>query len=684
MAKRQSSPGGRGEAKGDSLAVDSFDESIKTAPPEEVAPATPEKELTKSSHRWKRDFGDVMDLVGWRGIPDYYYKSECRPLKELRAHFRKGIVAKIHSHSFREWLEMRDRARKDLYWLGKTCIGTEQSGASFVEHVHKEICEMFVQKNFDGVYFKGFTLDSVRVAIGKQKREKEMLMLAPRGAFKSTANKIDAAHWMLNAPDIRMLIITGATNLSDKFLKEVKGYFYKPDGTAMTYFQSLFPEYVLTGSQGVTAADMVCPARICRQEGNPTLWVNSIGGTLAGWHCDVMKGDDIVNEENSNNEDTREKLKDRYDNVSANLPDEWAFRDQLGTRYYNDDWYGVRIGDAKKYGETNSLKYLCRSAWTVKPEFALVPIKKLQAHMVDLYFPEKLTFLSLISKCRQNEKQFRCQQLNEPAGGDLVTSFEKEQIEAHTIILNRVPRPESGQRRIGIVWDTGHSDTQSSADYSVGAVGYCHEATRSLYILEAEGGKWKDSETAVHLVDLHWKWNAMFSEVEKFAGWELFGQEVQRVSMMKYHRFLPLIWHTASNEAGAKRTRVKGLEILLNNDRLWFVDGEWMEIATTQFLQFNNAGKKKRKNDYPDAMAGLQKLIPAERYESESTAETDQERKLREAEELRAKFAARHNEIATHMMFTWVPPPAPAAAPEPARKIDPGPSRVFGNTRIHL
>lgn len=654
---------------------------------ETVAVQLPEP---KTSTRWKKEFRDIIDLVGYDNVSEYYYKSECRPLKSLKALHRRGIVLKCHTHSFREWLEMRDRARKDLYWLAHTCIGTELSGAGFVDHVHREMLSMFVHKNFDGVYHKDYTLDTVRQAIGRQDREREMLMLAPRGSMKSTGNKVDAAQWMLNCPDIRILVITGASNLAEKFLKEIKAFFYQPDNVGLTYFQSLFPEYVIRGQAGMNLADMFCPARMIRQEGNPTLWVNSIGGTLAGWHCDLMKGDDVVNEENSNNEDTRAKLKDRYDNVSANLPDEWAFRDQIGTRYFPDDWYGDRISDAKKYAETNSLRYLCRSAWTVKPEFANVPIKMLQAHMVDLYFPEKLSFASLIAKCRQNEKQFRCQQLNEPAGGDLATNFTEEQIVAHTIILNRVPRPATGNRRIAIIWDTGHSDNQSTADYSVGAVGYCHEATRALYVLEAAGGKWKDSETAVHMVELHWKWNAAFTEVERFAGWELFGREVQRVSMSRYRKFLPLVWRVASNEAGAKRTRVKGLEILMNDDRLWFVDGEWMEPTTRQFLQFNNATKKKRKNDYPDAMAGLQRLIPAQVYNVEAGIESHEDRKQREARELREQFAAKLNNSAGQAVFytndelqAMFGKVQPVQQEVPAQR-DPGPSRIFGNSRIHL
>jgi phage terminase large subunit-like protein len=627
---------------------------------------------------WHQQFQDFPGV----DLDNLYYKSECRPLKELKPwHRETSAIMHVHKHTFRKWLDLRDKARKDLYWLGKECIATEESGAGFVEHVHREMCGMFVPKDFDGVYFKGFTLRDVRNAIDRQKREKEMLLLAPRGSYKSTTNKIDCVQWILNCPDIRIFIVTGAANLANKFLQEVKGFFYKPKGSNYTKFQGLFPEFVITGPDGTSLSDLVCPARICRQEGNPTLWVNSIGGVLAGWHCDLFKGDDIVNEDNSNNDDTREKLKHRYDNVSANLPDEWAFRDQLGTRYVAEDWYGERIADMKRYGETNTMKYLKRAAWTVKPGFEHIPIRMLQEHMVDLYFPEKLTFRSLITKCRQNEKQFRCQLLNEPAGSDLAVSFEEEDLKAHLIIETRVPKPIAGHRRIVVCWDTAHSDTLQS-DYTAGAVGYFHEDTRSLYVLEVRYGKWKDSDVAKQVVDVHMKWKPMFSELEKFPGYELLAAEIQRHAFQKYGQTIVLSWRDTVNVANAKRNSIKGLASVLDDNRLWFVDGEWIEQTFQQFVRFTGTGK--RKDDIPDAISRLQRLIPAQAFDPDQEQnETPEQRKMREAQELRMKFAEQHKDLAYRTMF-GVPEAPPVMAVEPERKVDEGPGKIFGGIGLHL
>ena len=673
----------REAASGDSGLVDSFDVSIKTASSGEVSPGPKQKKAKHRHGSWVVQFRDFeVPDVDW-----VYYKSECLPLYKLHAMYEKLAVGHAfrligkQKPGFRPWLELRDRARKDLYWLGKECIATPESGSGFTDSVHREMCDQFVKKNFDGVYGREATLDSVRQHMYKQERVREVLMLCPTGAYKSTANKIDAAQWMLNFPDVRVFIMTGSGKLSNKFLKEVKGFFSKHERKHHTFFQCLFPEYVIPESEAETLTPYTCPARLFAQPGTPTLWVNSIDGAIAGWHCDVWKGDDIVNEENSNNEETREKLKDRYDNLSQNRPDEWAFIDHLGTRYYPDDWYGSRIEDFRKYPDTNALKYLCRSAWTVKTQFLHVPIKQLQAHMVDLYFPEKMTFASLMAKCRRNEKTFRCQQLNEPAGSELGVQFTQMEIESHTIILNAVPRPAAGNRRLAIIWDTAH-DSKVTSDYSAGAVGYCHDATRALYVLEVDHGKWKDSETAIHVVDLHWKWNPLFTEIEKFHGWELFTAEVQRVSLGKYGKYLPLVWRDSTTESGAKRNRVKGLEILMSNDRLWFVEGDWMETLTQQFVKFTGFSKR-RKDDIPDAISGLQRLIPAEQQYVAETQETPEQRKMREAQELKDKFAANQHDSAYRTVFQTPAFTPPEPTPEPVY-ADPGPERMFGGNGMHL
>src|SRR5216684_4262667 len=115
---------------------------------------------------------------------------------------------------FWRWLELRDRARKDLFWLGRL------HGKGLYRSVHQITCDQFVPKNFGGpwlnqdgtvdhtrpvvepMYFEGYSLDDFHDMIDDQHqwREKEMMLLDSRGYYKSTINGVDAAQWLLNCP----------------------------------------------------------------------------------------------------------------------------------------------------------------------------------------------------------------------------------------------------------------------------------------------------------------------------------------------------------------------------------------------------------------------------------------------------------------------------------------------------
>ena len=221
-----------------------------------------------------------------------YIKSESRTLIELNRIWKKCGDSDIQ---FVKWLALRDKARKNLFWLGKIILQKDLTDC----HI-KPCKELFVQKNFDGVYHEGYTLGDVHAAIDHQPRAKTMLWLDPRGAFKSTLDGIDCVQWLLNAPDIRILILTGEYKLRLAFMSEIKGYFYRPEKTNPTLLQQLYPEYTVTGKEGTSDTPLVCPARQKHDQVAPSLWCNAIGANLSGWHCDIRKMDDVVTDENSN------------------------------------------------------------------------------------------------------------------------------------------------------------------------------------------------------------------------------------------------------------------------------------------------------------------------------------------------------------------------------------------------
>lgn len=514
-------------------------------------------------------------------------------------------------NSFDGWLELRDRARKDLFWLGQSVLKKD-----FTEGTHRVVCEQFVQKNFDGAFPQGYTIKNVHDAIDRQERfdqfgnpTKEMILLDPRGFFKSTIDGIDAIQWMLNVPDIRILLLTGEYKLGIGFLKEIKKYLYLAEGGEPSDLQLLFPEYITKGIDGTSKEPLTLTIRKHAQV-SATIWVNSIDSNLSGWHCDIKKGDDVITDANSNSEDVREALKDKFDGTD-NILDPWGFSDNIGTRYFPKDWYGTRLASWKEDPEGSALKYFCRACWTVKPEFSEILLKELTEDMVVLTFPEKENFKKLRKKLLKNEISFRCQQLNEPAGEDADDGpriqFEEETLRAH--LFQSTAAPKDGD--IYICWDWALTANKSS-DYSVGVAGrvYLKDEKWSICVMEVVCGKFKSSELANQIVMFNRKWNPKKTMIEKSNGSELLSLEVARRANLT-GTVLDIFWKPPSLQENAKRNRIKGLETLLADHRLYFVMGPWIDETFLQMIRYTGEKKNRgRKEDIPDAMSYLSFFLP--------------------------------------------------------------------------
>lgn len=617
---------------------------------------------------------------------------------------------------FWRWLNLRDRARKDLFWLARLL------GKGLYRSVHQITCDQFVPKNFGGpwlnqdgtedktrepvepMYFEDYSLDDFHDMIEEhhQYREREMMLLDSRGFYKSTIDGIDSVQWLLNAPDCRILIITGEYKLAVAFAKEIKGYFNLSEGQEPTAFHLLFPEYILRGVDGTSAEPLVCPARIHDQK-EGSLWVNSIVANLSGWHCDIKKGDDIVTDENSNSEEAREKIKVKYDGTD-DLLDPHGFMDHIGTRYFTDDWYGTRLTPNQETGEIAPIKYHKRGCWVVKPEYADIPLIKLTEEMVTLTFPQKWTFSKLRTQLlkkydKYGDRYFRNQQLNEPTDAaedsGFKISFTEQDLRAH--MYQREAAPKSGD--IYIVWDWALSDKKTS-DYSVGVVArrYKNDSNEwSFVILEIIYDKWKHSELAYQIVALSKRYGSKVTMIEKSNAFEYLKNEIDRVGYrVGYQPYI--YWKQPSREENAKRNRIKSVEILLNEHRIHFVLGPWIDETIRQFTQYTGEKKNKgRKDDIPDAISYLLYVLPADARPIIEKIDPEEEKRLQEEQD-KQFLKARHYEAYFGNRFntqkqggnlsapTWrqwsqgqsgeTKPPEPT--PEPSKPQDPR-MKVFGN-----
>src|ERR1700688_4437962 len=108
-----------------------------------------------------QDYKDVEEL------DEEVVEKKKEPKKYKNPEPFKSDILGEH-RSFDEWLEIRDHARKDLFWLCEKVFKKD-----VIPHVHQPVCDQFVQKEFDGAFPEGYTISDVHDAIGRQVRVDE-------------------------------------------------------------------------------------------------------------------------------------------------------------------------------------------------------------------------------------------------------------------------------------------------------------------------------------------------------------------------------------------------------------------------------------------------------------------------------------------------------------------------------
>jgi hypothetical protein len=580
--------------------------------------------------------------------------------------------------SFQRWLDLRDKARKNLLWLGRLL------GYGLFHSVHQYVCDQFVSKDFTGLYFPEYTIDDFHDMFRAQKRFandgitpcREMILLESRGAYKSTIDGIDAIQWLINAPDVRIMVITGVKSLAKKFAKQIKRSFYLPAKGIPTAFNLLFPEYVLTGVDGRSEQPLDCPAANFNQK-EPNLWVTSIESSNTGDHCDVRKADDVVTPKNSADKELREALKFEFDGTDDVL-DQWGFSDVIGTRYFTDDWYGTRQLPNEDTGEVAPFRYSCRGCWTLSPEDVLdyksgkLSIKDiLNQQRAKLTFPYKLSWSELRRTYnKKGERSFKNQQLNEATDANedsmYINEFNEDVLRSHCY-------PKESAPKVGDIfqtWDISYGDKKTS-DFSVGVTAMVYKNKKDEYalcILEIIFDKWKSSELSFHILQFYKRWPAtqrILIEKANGADWLFDNLKLTAGKYGVLDITSKIHLEPVDTSTNAKRNRVKSLELLLSDDRLHFVNGSWLDETFKQLTRFT--GEKStatRKDDIPDGLSFLIKFLPR----TALMQNADPKEVEKEAEEMAKKATLK---AWKERMFGGSAPTAPPSVtqttPEPQR-----------------
>jgi predicted phage terminase large subunit-like protein len=526
----------------------------------------------------------------------------------VRLEILKQAPGSVQTHEF-----LRFMCKTNLLFLAREVFNRD-----FTFITHAPVCNFFVQKNPSKKMEEQEEHDGIR----------ERLLLYPRGAFKSTLDVIDCVQWFINFPNIRILILAAENDLSASFIGELKNYFFVPKEAKPTNFQVLFPQWTLTSTTEGAADEFICPCRVVGDEKkkDPSAWAKSILSNLPGWHCDLMKIDDAVNDKNTATPILITKVIKKV-NFAESLIDPGGYKDLLGTPYAGSDLYNAAVEASKNPGD---LKKLVTPARWLRPESLHKDERDCVPNDYELLFEfdktgrKRLTHSFLDKKKAKDFSIYSSQYMLNPSGTRKV-KFSLELLMQRTIAYDQIPH----DLKYYVFWDFAYG-ANTSNDYSVGAVVGMDKENRG-YLVELFRDHYLDSDLAREIVASYQKYQPRLVCIENSNGAQFLEQTIRRYADEAGTTYIPLDFFKADRSLNAKASRINALQPYLLNGQLFFsvVAGSLDEL----YNEFKNFGVAQH-DDIPDAISFWLRVIPSGVPSPESVADKQKqqelERRLRE------------------------------------------------------
>lgn len=451
--------------------------------------------------------------------------------------------------------DLRQRGRVDLLWLCREVLGYED----IEPDVHGPVVEHLQQLPGGTDHFdhqgrlRGY---SPKEDIWRLNGPRRRLILYPRGHLKTTIVTIaHAIQWILNYPDIRILISTAIGDQATKVVTELKGHFQFNNT-----FRFLYPEFCPPARKAAEFGNQegftVPRRRKVRKE--PTLSTCTVGKVIAGAHYEVIIHSDLVDKENIK---TRGQIQDVISHFGYMNPllergpvppyHGWTYVE--GTRYDFSDLYGLIVDSENKKTEKD---------WSILVKGA---IQDDGSPLWPTRFP-----LSELEHIRRDpavgDTIFSSQYLNNPVpsggglcGPDKILWVPRE-------VFNRL-RP---MLRIHTTIDLHGMDAANrDSDFTVMTTAGFDRDGR-CYVFDIRRGRFTPFQVIDHIFGIHRTWQPLDFKIEKDAHARVLLPFLRR-EMAKRGQY-PSVIPIRRDTHIAKVNRIRGLQA-------------WFETGTIRFVE---------------------------------------------------------------------------------------------------
>lgn len=389
------------------------------------------------------------------------------------------------------------------------------------------------------------------------------LILYPRGHLKTTI--ITIAHtiqWIINYPDIRVLLSMATGDQAEKVMRELKGHFQYNEN-----FRSVFPEFCPPAdrvSDFGSRDEFIVPNRqLVRKE--PTVWTCTVGKTIAGVHPDVIKNSDLVDKENV-------KTPGGINDVISHF----RFLNPLLERYDARDGFPSSTG----WNDVEGTKYDfgdLHSTLEKSPDWNKLVMGAHNSDYSKILWPSRFSKESLQATQREmGDWEYSAQYLNKciPTGDGLCDPKDV------VFIPSQVLRSLLPSLRLHVTVDLAGMESTRKGDWTVIMVGG-FDSNGRLYVIEIHCGHYSPEEVINLIFSIHARYpNVIDYKVEKDAHARVLLPFLQRE--MSVRQRYPCIYPIKRDTHQSKQHRIRGL-------RPWFKTGivrfnDDIPLATKQEL----------------------------------------------------------------------------------------------------